>query len=45
MPQLLREAGLELDASFSYVVADIGKADFGLPPSSPSFDFFPGQAP
>jgi ubiquinone/menaquinone biosynthesis C-methylase UbiE len=31
MPQLLREAGLELDASFSYVVADIGKADFWAP--------------
>lgn len=28
MPQLLREAGLELTASFSYVIADIGKADF-----------------
>jgi ubiquinone/menaquinone biosynthesis C-methylase UbiE len=28
MPQLLREAGLELVASFPYVVADIGKADF-----------------
>jgi ubiquinone/menaquinone biosynthesis C-methylase UbiE len=31
MPQLLREAGLELTASFSYVVADIGKADFWAP--------------
>jgi len=31
MPQLLREAGLELDASFSYVIADIGKADFWAP--------------
>ena len=30
MPQLLRDAGLELVASFSYVVADIGKADFWL---------------
>jgi ubiquinone/menaquinone biosynthesis C-methylase UbiE len=28
MPQLLREAGLELCASFSYVIADIGRADF-----------------
>ena len=28
MPQLLREAGLELVASFAHVVADIGKADF-----------------
>jgi ubiquinone/menaquinone biosynthesis C-methylase UbiE len=28
MPQLLREAGLELTVSFAYVVADIGKADF-----------------
>ena len=28
MPQLLREAGLELTASFAYVVAEIGKADF-----------------
>lgn len=31
MPQLLREAGLELTASFAYVVADIGKADFWAP--------------
>ena len=31
MPQLLREAGLELDASFSHVIADIGKADFWGP--------------
>lgn len=28
MPQLLREAGLERSASFAYVVADIGRADF-----------------
>jgi ubiquinone/menaquinone biosynthesis C-methylase UbiE len=28
MPQLLDEAGLRLEASFSYVLADIGKADF-----------------
>jgi ubiquinone/menaquinone biosynthesis C-methylase UbiE len=28
MPMLLREAGLELTASFSYVIADIGTADF-----------------
>ncbi|MEO6743235.1 MAG: methyltransferase domain-containing protein [Caldimonas sp.] len=28
MPQLLLEAGLALTASFSYVVADLGKADF-----------------
>jgi len=31
MPQLLRQAGLELTASFSHVVADIGKADFWAP--------------
>lgn len=28
MPQLLREAGLQLLAAFSYVVADVGRADF-----------------
>ena len=28
MPQLLREAGLQLVASFAYVVADVGRADF-----------------
>ena len=28
MPELLREARLELVASFAYVVADVGKADF-----------------
>jgi len=28
MPQLLQEAGLRLTAAFSYVVADIGRADF-----------------
>jgi ubiquinone/menaquinone biosynthesis C-methylase UbiE len=28
MPQLLREARLELKASFAYVVADVGRADF-----------------
>ncbi len=31
MPQLLREAGLELDVFFSYVIADVGKADFWGP--------------
>ena len=31
MPQLLQEAGLSLVAAFSYVVADIGKADFWAP--------------
>ena len=31
MPQLLREAGFELIASFGHVVADIGKADFWTP--------------
>lgn len=31
MPQLLQETDLRLDASFSYVVADIGKADFWTP--------------
>jgi len=31
MPQLLREAGLEMTASFAHVVADIGKADFFAP--------------
>jgi ubiquinone/menaquinone biosynthesis C-methylase UbiE len=28
MPQLLREAGLQLAATFAYVVADVGRADF-----------------
>jgi ubiquinone/menaquinone biosynthesis C-methylase UbiE len=28
MPQLLREAGLQLVAAFAYVVADVGRADF-----------------
>ena len=28
MPQLLQEAGLRLTAAFSYIVADIGRADF-----------------
>jgi ubiquinone/menaquinone biosynthesis C-methylase UbiE len=31
MPELLREAGLELVVSFGHVVADIGKADFWAP--------------
>ncbi len=31
MPVLAREAGLELVASFSYVLAEVGKADFWLP--------------
>ena len=31
MPELLRDAGLELVASFAHVVADIGKADFTAP--------------
>ena len=31
MPQLLQEAGLSLVSAFSYVVADIGKADFWAP--------------
>jgi SAM-dependent methyltransferase len=31
MPRLLREVGLKLTASFAYVVADIGKADFFAP--------------
>lgn len=31
MPQLLNGAGLDLTASFSYVIADIGKADFWEP--------------
>jgi ubiquinone/menaquinone biosynthesis C-methylase UbiE len=31
MPALLREAGLERTAAFSYVVADIGTADFFAP--------------
>jgi ubiquinone/menaquinone biosynthesis C-methylase UbiE len=30
MPRLLREAGLELVASYPYVLAEIGKADFWL---------------
>ena len=28
MPELLRDAGLELAASYAYIVADVGKADF-----------------
>jgi ubiquinone/menaquinone biosynthesis C-methylase UbiE len=31
MPQLLREAGLRLIATFPYVVADVGRADFWEP--------------
>jgi SAM-dependent methyltransferase len=31
MPRLLSDAGFDLTASFSYVVADIGKADFWAP--------------
>jgi ubiquinone/menaquinone biosynthesis C-methylase UbiE len=31
MPQLLKEAGLVLEASFAHVVADIGRADFFAP--------------
>lgn len=31
MPVLVREAGLELVASFPYVLAEVGKADFWLP--------------
>jgi len=31
MPQLLREAGVDLVASFAYVVADMGQADFWDP--------------
>lgn len=31
MPQLLRDAGLDLTASHAYIVADIGKADFWAP--------------
>lgn len=31
MPQLLRDAGLDLVTSYAYVVADIGKADFWAP--------------
>jgi ubiquinone/menaquinone biosynthesis C-methylase UbiE len=31
MPEFLRDAGLELVASFGHVVADIGKADFWAP--------------
>jgi ubiquinone/menaquinone biosynthesis C-methylase UbiE len=31
MPQLLREAGLQFIAAFSYVVADVGRADFWEP--------------
>ena len=31
MPQFLREAGLDLIASFAYVVADMGRADFWEP--------------
>jgi ubiquinone/menaquinone biosynthesis C-methylase UbiE len=28
MPQLLREAGLEIEAAFPYVLAEVGRADF-----------------
>jgi ubiquinone/menaquinone biosynthesis C-methylase UbiE len=31
MPQLLREAGLQFIAAFSYVVAEVGRADFWEP--------------
>jgi len=31
MPQLLRDAGLLLEASFAHVIADVGKADFFAP--------------
>lgn len=31
MPQLLRDAGLRLERSFPYLVADIGRADFFAP--------------
>jgi hypothetical protein len=31
MPKLLRASGLALEAAFSHVVADIGKADFFAP--------------
>jgi ubiquinone/menaquinone biosynthesis C-methylase UbiE len=31
MPQLLKDAGLVLEAAFAHVVADIGKADFFAP--------------
>jgi ubiquinone/menaquinone biosynthesis C-methylase UbiE len=31
MPQLLRDAGLDLATSYAYIVADIGKADFWAP--------------
>jgi ubiquinone/menaquinone biosynthesis C-methylase UbiE len=31
MPQLLRDAGLNLITSYAYIVADIGKADFWAP--------------
>ncbi len=31
MPRLLREAGLELVTSFSYILAEMGKADFWVP--------------
>ena len=31
MPELLRAAGLTLAASYAYIVADIGKADFWAP--------------
>ena len=31
MPVLVQEAGLELVASFPYVLAEVGKADFWLP--------------
>lgn len=31
MPRLLREAGLEIVTSFSYILAEMGKADFWVP--------------
>ena len=31
MPRLLRAAGLEMVASFPYVLAEVGKADFWTP--------------
>jgi hypothetical protein len=41
MPQLLREAGLEVVATLAYVVADVGRADLsGMAPSSLLEGFF-----
>lgn len=43
MPRLLREAGLELVASFSYVLAETGKAEFWIPALESFRKLIPGS--